>query len=138
MDVLAELENMVASAADWDEEFEPSEEEIARWQKLFRYTHSKAVEQIKNQKNDYLRNNLSNQHWALEKSEKETSEFSREAYEHWIRTSGQSTPTHHGTGSFRLESSQMKFSYLIILDDILNTPESIQQAANLPEPPQPV
>lgn len=40
MDVCDELESMAAYAADdWGGGFEPSEDEIQRWQTLFAYSH---------------------------------------------------------------------------------------------------
>ena len=137
MDPFAELESMAVNAVDDDSvEFEPSEDEIQRWQTLFAYSYSEAVEQIKNQKGDYLRRRVSDDHWGLVRSEKEAQGFSRDAYEHWMKMGGQSAYSHGETKHVDTSASQANsFSYLVLLEGILNTPKSIQDAAKLSEPP---
>ena len=140
MDFFAELETMAVNAVDDDSvEFEPSEDEIQRWQTLFAYSHSDAVEQIKNQKGDYSRRRVSDDHWDLVRSDKEAQGFSRDAYEHWMNMGGQSAYSHGETKYVDTPASQANSSsYLILLEGVLNTPKSIQDAANLPEPPHTV
>lgn len=139
MDLSEELESMAVNAADeCNVEFEPSEGEITRWQTLFAYQYSEAVEQIKNQKSDYARYRVSNDHWNLVRSQKEAQGYSREAYEHWVATAGQSAPSHHEPKPIIDSASRSQSSYLILLEGILNTPRSLQDAANLSEPPRAV
>ena len=140
MDLYAELESMAVNAVDDDSVgFEPSEDEIHRWQTIFAYSHSEAVEQIKNQKADYSRRRVSDDHWDLVKSEKEAQGFSRDAYEHWMKMGGQSAYSHGETKHVdTLPSQANSSSYLVLLEGILNTPKSVQDAANLPEPPHTV
>lgn len=134
MDLVAELERMAVSAVDDDSaEFEPSEDEIQRWQSLFAYS-SEAVEQIKNQKGDYSRRRVSDDHWELVKTEKEAQGFSRDAYDHGMKMGGQSAYSHEQRKHVDTPASQSNPSYLVLLEGILNTPKSIQEAANLPEP----
>ena len=139
MDIFEELESMAVNAADdCDVESEPSEAEIQRWQTLFAYSYSEAVEQIKNQKSDYSRYRVSNDHWDLVRSQKEAQGYSRDAYEHWIKTRCQSALSSHGAPKhidISSSSSQAHSSYLILLEGILSTPKSIQDAANLSETP---
>lgn len=139
MDIFEELESMAVNAADdCDVESEPSEAEIQRWQTLFAYSYSEAVEQIKNQKSDYSRYRVSNDHWDLVRSQKEAQGYSRDAYEHWIKTRCQSAFASHGAPKHidtSSSSSQAHSSYLILLEGILSTPKSIQDAANLSETP---
>ena len=140
MDLFAELESMAVNAVDDDSaEFEPSGDEIQRWQTKFAYSYSEAVEQIKSQKGDYSRRRVSDDHWDLVKSEKEAQGFSRDAYEHWMKMGGQSAYSHgerkHGDTSASQANSS---SYLVLLEGILSTPKSIQDAANLSEPPHTV
>ena len=140
MDLFAELESMAINAVEDDiVEFEPSEDEIQRWQTLFAYTYSEAVEQIKNQKGDYSRRRIPDDHWDLIRTEKEAQGFSRDAYEQWMKMGGQSAHSHGETRHVHTTSSQAKSSsYLVLLEGILSSPKSIQDAANLSEPPHTV
>ena len=129
---------MAVNATDeCDVDLEPSEEEITRWQTLFAHSYSEAVEQIKDQKSDYSRYRVSNDHWDLVRSQKEAQGYCREAYEHWIEKGGQSATSHSEPGLLTL-LSRPECSYLILLEGILSTPKSIQAAANLSEPPRAV
>lgn len=142
MDLFEELESMAVNATDdYDFELEPCEDEVTRWQRLFKYSRTEAVEQIKNQKTDYSRYRVSNDHWDLVRPQKEAQGYSRDAYEHWVRPGAQLTPSHGGPKSDRSVDnpvSQSHTSYLILLEGILSTPQSIQKAASLPEPPRTV
>jgi len=139
MDLFEELESMAVNAADdCDGEFQPSKEEITRWQTVFSYSYSEAIEQIKNQKSDYSRYRVSNDHWDLVKSQKVAQGYSREAYEQSIKTGGQSAPSHGEQKPIDTSVSRAESSYLILLEGILSTPKSIQDAASLSEPPQAV
>lgn len=130
---------MAVNASDeCDVDFEPSEEEISRWQTLFAYLYSEAKDHIKNQRSDYSRYRVSNDHWDLVRSQKEAQGYSREAYEHWIKKGGQSTSSHSGPKSIDSSLSRVESSYLILLEGILSTPKSIQDAAKLSEPPRAV
>ncbi len=95
MDIFEELESMAVNVADeCDVDFEPSDAEIARWQALFAYHYSEAVEQIKKQNGDYSRYKVPNDHWNLVKSQKEAHGYSRARWlrrrrctsEHWRDT----------------------------------------------------
>ena len=131
---------MAVNAVDEDSvEFEPSEDEIHRWQTFFAYSYSEAVEQIGNQKGDYSRRRVSDDHWDMVRSEKEAQGFSRDAYEHWMKMGGQSAHSHGETKHIDTPASEANSSsYLVSLEGILNTPKSIQDAANLSEPPHTV
>ena len=136
MDIFDELEIMATNASeDFGVEFEPDEDEIARWQILFAYTYSEALEQIRSQKNDYSRRKVSDDLWDLVQSQMEAQGYSREAYEHKLRTGGPSNDQQITTGD---STSQASTSYLILLKDVLSTPEKVQAAAELSEPPQAV
>ena len=139
MDLFEELENMAINAADeCGLELQPDEDEIARWQKLFVYTYSEAVEQITSQKNDYSRCKVSDDLWDLVKSQKEAQGYSREAYEHEIRTGGRPTVSNDHCVVTGISASQASATYLVLLEGILSTPEMIQATKKLPEPPQAV
>lgn len=136
MNILVELEALAATA-ELHQDFEPSRDEVIRWQNLFKYTYDEARKHIEEQKNDFARNRVSDEHWMMVKLEKESQGFSRDAYEHWISLnansscfiSSQSQPT--GTIVCQAQSS-----YLIRMEGIMSTAKSIQDAADLLEPPQ--
>lgn len=136
MDILAELETLAATA-ELHQDFEPSQDEVIRWQNLFKYTYDDARKHIEVQKNDFARNRLSDEHWMMVKLEKESQGFSRDAYEHWISLNSNSSrflssqPQPMGSIVHQAHSS-----YLIRMEGILSTAKSIQDAADLPEPPQ--
>ena len=129
MDLFEELENMAANVAE-DLESQPDEEEIARWQQLFSYTYSEAHEQIMDQRNDYSRSQVSDDLWNLAKPRMEAQGYSREAYEHELKTDGRLTTS--------ISTSQASATYLVLLQGVLDTPEKVQAAAKLPEPPRTV
>ena len=129
MDLFEELENMAANVAE-DSESKPDEEELARWQHLFSYTYSEALEQITNQRNDYSRCKVSDDLWDLVKLRMEAQGYSREAYEHKLKTDGRLTTS--------ISTSQTNATYLVLLQGVLDTPEKIQAAGKLPEPPHTV
>lgn len=136
MDLFDELENMAANVSEeLGVDSEPDEDEIARWQKLFAYTYSEALEQIRNQKNDHSKCKVSDILWDLVKSQKEAQGYSREAFEHKLKTDGRSTTSKHQYITSGISNSQASATYLVLLKGILSTPEKVQIAAKLPEPP---
>jgi hypothetical protein len=139
MDLFMELENMASNVADeCGGEYEPDENEIATRQKLFAYSHSEAVKHITDQKNDYLRSKVPDDLWALVKSQKEAQGYSRDAYEHEIKVGGKPTASHDQRVPTRDRASEASPTYLVLLEGVLGTPEKLQTAAKLPEPPQTV
>jgi len=139
MDLCAELESMALNAADdYDEEVNPSEEEITRWQILFGYSYSQAVEHIRAQKRDFTSCKVSSDHWSLFRSPLEAEGHSRESYEHQIQMCGQRTPSNSVSKPTNNSLSSVESSYLFLLKGILSTPQSVQDAASLSEPPRTV
>lgn len=139
MDLFDELENMAANVSEeLGADSEPNEDEVARWQTLFAYTYSEALEQIRNQRNDYSKCKVSDTLWDLVKSQMEAQGYSREAYEHRLKKDGRPTASNHQHITTRISTSQASTTYLVLLKGILNTPEKVQNAAKLPEPPQTV
>lgn len=137
MDLFDELENMATNVADeCDADIEPDKEEIARWQELFAYTYAEAVEQITSQENDYSRSKVSDDLWALVESQKEAQGYSRKAYEHEIKMGGRIRASRDQRVTTSICASEASPTYLVLLKGVLSTPEKIQAAAKLPEPPQ--
>lgn len=107
-----------------------------RWQNSFGHSYPEAVEHMKDQKSNFIRHRMSNDHWDLVRSQKEAEGFTRKAYEHWIQKGSQSAVS---CGEGKPRNSYMppgESSYLVLLGGVLDTPEKIQGVANLPKPPQ--
>ena len=139
MDLLDELETMAANVLeDLGPESEPDEDEIARWQKLFDYSYPEASEQIRSQKNDYSRRKVSDDLWDLVRSQIEAQGYSREAYEHKLKKGDIPIASDDQYVATSNSISQGSTIYLVLLKDILSTPEKVQAAAQLSEPPQTV
>lgn len=139
MDLFEELENMAANVpAEFGVESKPDEDEIARWQKIFGYTYSEALEQITNQRNDYSRCKVSDDLWDLVKSQMEAQGYSREAYEHELKIGDRASTSHDQRVTTSISTSQASATYLVLLKGVLKTPEKIQDVAKLSEPPQAV
>ena len=135
MDILAELENMAVSAAQRDDEGQPIESEIARWQSLFAYSHSEAIEQIDLHMNDITRRVISDEHWNIIREDKEAGGFSRAAYKHWIASGSRGQFSSH-TSNYcshlpqKTPANYVNSSYLMKMEDLLSSADSIQTAAN--------
>ena len=107
------------------------------------YSHiltPKPSNRSKTKKGDYSRRRVSDDHWDLVRSEKEAQGFSRDAYEHWMKKGSQSAYPRGETNHVDTPSSQANScsSYLILLEGILSSPKSIQDAANLSDSPHTV
>ncbi|KAL8873937.1 MAG: hypothetical protein Q9174_000656 [Haloplaca sp. 1 TL-2023] len=122
---------MAANVADNDDlEFEPSDETVERWQYLFSYTKSEAIQRIKDQKSDVYRHRLSDDTWELLRAKEEAAGFDRDSYEHWLSIKDQVTIARPK------KESPTNSVYLVKLEAVLGSPENIQAIANLPHPPQ--
>ena len=136
METLAALNDMASNFIDTDEKFEPGEDEIARWQKLFGYTYHEAAKHITDQRNDYSRIKVSDELWRSVKSEEKAQGYSREAYEHKIKKYSRPTSSHDQRSITSTFASRANLTYLVQLEGMLNTTKKIQVAAKLPDPPQ--
>ncbi|KAM7221449.1 hypothetical protein V8F06_003224 [Rhypophila decipiens] len=145
MDPWSELESMAGlalRAADHsEEEYQPTPDEIKRWQNLFNYTKSEAVEQIRQQKKnsaDVLLGQgcrISDLYWEEIRAEKEAQGHDRDSYEHYCssmstRPEGTTTTTKPKT-TFPTKNTY----YLIKLDGPLSSAETIRVAGGLPTLP---
>ena len=150
MEVYEALESMARNAAVEEEtEYEPDAQQILTWQCLFSYTSAEAIHQIKLQRSDYSRLGVSDGHWELIRSEKESQGYDRDAYEHEIEVGVRKTKmirpanNHHDNANDRIPQTssngrqvqQGSFTYLIKLEEPLDTPEKIQHAGQLSAPP---
>ena len=135
MDLLSELETMAQRAVEWDEEYEPSDEEVQRWQQLFKYSQVNANERIKAHKKAIFSAPITDSQWEAVRSQKEKEGFSRDAYEHWIQIKSQPNGTGEAPKHVPNTIPEHAVTYLILLEGILSAPEDLQSTANLPEPP---
>ena len=143
MDLLQELENMVTNIEDEhdDPNDKPAGDEIAKWQHLFSYSYNEAIEHITNQRHDFSRCRVSDELWALLQSEKEAQGYSREAFEHEIRSrsNNQAIPPEPQPQPRPLannnSASRAEPTYLILLTGPLTNAQQIASIASLPSPP---
>ncbi|CZR66905.1 uncharacterized protein PAC_16806 [Phialocephala subalpina] len=83
MDLFEELEKMALNVAEEPAETDaPSEETIHRWQTLFGYSYSDAVDKIEIHRSDISRKRITDEHWAMVRTKLESQGYDREAYEH--------------------------------------------------------
>ena len=83
-----EVERMAqaASASDaLESESFPTDEQMARWAKLFFYSRREAIGLIKAQRSDVIRTRITDEHWSLVRDEKEAQGHDRETYEHSLQ-----------------------------------------------------
>lgn len=83
-----EVERMAQAATATDaieSESFPTDEQLERWQKLFKYTRREAFILIKAQRSDLTRTRIPDEHWALVKDEREAHGHDRETYEHSLQ-----------------------------------------------------
>lgn len=137
MDLLQELENMVTNIEDeCGPNDKPAEDEIAIWQKLFSYSYNEAIEHITNQRNDFSRCRVSGELWPLLQSEKEAQGYSREAFEHEIRSrSNKAIPPQPRPLANDNSASRAESTYLILLTGPIANAQQIESIASLTSPP---
>ena len=137
LDLFDELERMALNAsehADLLSDEEPSAEKVARWQRLFYYSPTEAVNQIKQQRGDVNRARVSEEHWRCIQLRKEAEGYDREAYEHQLRLDlGKSPHPPSCTAASGQENDTA--NYLFKLAPPLDSPSAIQIALDLPTLP---
>jgi hypothetical protein len=84
----AEVERMAQAATASDaveSESFPTDDQLERWQRLFKYTRREAFNLIKAQRSDITRTRITDEHWSLVRDEKEAQGHDRETYEHSLQ-----------------------------------------------------
>lgn len=134
MDIQEILESMAINVADsHDEEIEPSDEMVKKWQRLFGYSADEAVKYIKEQKGDLCRHRVSDDHWDLVRSTQEAEGFDRDTYEYRLKiTVG---PEFNRNTDSNLVSRPDDI-YIIKLGGVLCTPDKVKEIAQLPDTPR--
>lgn len=130
-DLLAELERMAANATSSDlTDTVPSNEDIKRWIKLFKYNHMEA-EALITQRADITRTPISDEHWSLVAPDLEARGYDREAYEHSLGPKdlmkSQSTVVHDADGN--------RWT-LFRIGGLLESKEKVKEIAGLEKTPK--
>ena len=113
----------------------PEPETIARWKRLFGYSHVEAVNLISCQRGDVARERIPDDHWGLIKDEKEAAGYDREAYEHSLQLKDvfkDQSATIPTTGE------RGEHVWLFRLGGLLDTPEKVKEIARLDDVPKTV
>jgi hypothetical protein len=136
MDLLTELEHMVINVVDESDaelELELSDDMITRRKQLFCYTHAEAIDRIKQNRDNFSRERVSDEHWEMVRCGKEANGYDREAYEHEIEL-GRSKIS-RASGGIRAGASvgqaSSKSTYILKLEGPLDTAVKVQEAADL-------
>ena len=149
MDAFEELEKMALNASGSGSatgsstlsEEAPSPAQISRWQKLFGYSYSDAIDCLQEYRSDLTRPRVSDDHWDLVRADKEAAGYDREAYEYECQiagTAGKSKLAASANDAKPREpcsstdaDANADTTYIFKLWGPLCTPEEVQSAANL-------
>ncbi|KAK2759405.1 hypothetical protein FQN54_002883 [Arachnomyces sp. PD_36] len=138
MDLLAELESMAVNVVD-DIDDEPEIETIKRWQTLFQYSYTEAIDHIKKNYCNLSRPKVSDEHWALVRSKKEIEGYDRDAYEYSLtleQTKKHAAgPENAATATAKPTEAQKRAKYLLKLEGFLNSAEKIREVGSLMSTP---
>lgn len=141
MDVFEELEAMVQSALQLTEEHdEPDYIDTKKWQRLFGYSHSEAIQKIKAHRSNLSRITVSASHWDLIRNEKEAQGYDKEAYEYscGLMTTLQKPAIRRARNSSSGGSAPNASRYLLKLEGPLNDVKKVKCAAGLTSIPVPL
>ncbi|KAI9724157.1 MAG: hypothetical protein M1828_003902 [Chrysothrix sp. TS-e1954] len=136
MDEFDEIERM---AKHFTAENVISEEEISRWERLFKYSRADAISRLEDHYQDLGRPEASD-YWNLVRSEPKYWDYSKEAFEHELtinidsRRAADTSPNNEKQLS--PTSIQDAASYLLLLEDVLEDVALIQDIAGLSETPE--
>ncbi|OTB02233.1 hypothetical protein M426DRAFT_13680 [Hypoxylon sp. CI-4A] len=135
MDLLDELESMAQFAIQQPEQpDEPDDTDIKRWQSLFGYTYSQAIQKIEEHRADLSRVLVTDSHWEIVRAEKESEGYDKEAYEHACSLStrtGMAAPQKSST-----KPATKPSTFLLKLEGPFSDAKQVQLAACLAELPE--
>ena len=110
----------------------PSDDTIQRWQRVFLYSYSEAVERINEHRSDLSRPQSTDEHWDMVRTQFERQGFDKEAFEYNLgRSSGRTRDK--APLSTRPEWDQT--TYLLKLDGPLAEVTTVEEVINLDSPP---
>ena len=109
----------------------PISETMARWQHLFKLSAGDAVDRIQSHRNNLTRTRISDAHWDMIQSEKESQGYDREAYEYEVELQKKAA----GFPDLLPAAEDSGVTYLMEMNGPLGTPDKVQHAARMPEAP---
>ncbi|KAK5655600.1 hypothetical protein OQA88_5531 [Cercophora sp. LCS_1] len=127
MDFLNELESMATTLSTQSAD-EPDTPTLHRWQNLFSYTPSEALTALKAHRASLDPSPVTDAHWALVRTEKESRGHDRESYAHACILLRQAPVT---TGTVSKPTSPKPSKYLVKLEGQLSSPDTIRDMAGL-------
>lgn len=110
----------------------PSNETIQRWQRLFSYSYSEAVERINEHRSDLSRRQSTDEHWNMVRTQFERQGFDKEAFEYSLSTRRGPTrekPPHSA------HPERDETTYLLKLDGPLAEVMTVEEIIGLSSPP---
>lgn len=142
MEFSDELETMVINVADdtsFDRQIESSAaispETVERWQRLFGFTANEAIDRINNHRSNIARVRVSDQHWEIVCHDKR--DYDKESYEFEIDQMQNHKKYSHASTSNQCHVEDPASSiYLLKLEDILDSPQKVQEIASIHHVPQ--
>ena len=105
----------------------PLSETMARWEKLFDLSDDQAVERIMDHRNNLARPHISDAHWDMIRSEKEAEGYDREACEYELGLQEKKA----ALLDLLPAAEDSSVTYLIEMNSPLDSPEEVQQAAEM-------
>ncbi|KAI1373011.1 hypothetical protein F4677DRAFT_462571 [Hypoxylon crocopeplum] len=133
MDWLDALESMAQVAIQQPQQpDETSDDDIRRWQSLFRYTYAQATQKIQEHRSDLSRVLVTDSHWEIVRVEKEAQGYDKEAYEHSCSLTAHTTPAVPRKNPSKATKPS---TYLLKLEGPLSDVELVKSAVRLHETP---
>ena len=133
MDAFQELVRMatIATTSNFAEAAQngPSNETIQRWQRLFSYSYSEAVERINQHRSDLSRRQSTGEHWNMVRTHFERHGFDKEAFEYSLSTRRGPKNSHSG------HPERDATTFLLKLDGPLAGVMTVEEIIGLTSPP---
>ncbi|KAM0809457.1 hypothetical protein AB5N19_09801 [Seiridium cardinale] len=132
---LDELEYMAQGAATGYQDAAGESEMVGRWQRVFGYTSSEAINKIEQHRNDLNRATITLEQWNMVRAEREAEGHDKDSYEHSINVSKHariSLPTPAPAKRSKKKSAM----FLLKLEGPLRDVKTDQQAARLAHIPE--
>ena len=128
MDAFEELERLARNTANIDEAITISTSDIERWVQLFGYTAGEALSKLEQQRNDFIRIQVSDAHWDIVRIKVEAEGHDRTSYEHELSFPGRRKSI---VMLSSLSGKVARAEYLLRLDEPLSSTEIVARAAQL-------
>lgn len=106
---------------------EPMKDTAKRWQKLFGLSEDQAIDRIQEHRYNLTRTRISDAHWDMIRSEKESNGYDRESYEYELELQKKKAALPQLLPS----AVDSELTYLVEMKEPLDTPEKVQRAAGM-------